>query len=609
MITYMVRKVGDVYKKHFVALTIGPLIKLVEAFFDLLIPLFMKAIIDLNQYGEPSAITNKFSRNLAYFIRSFGTWINNNQSLNDAIIGGTIILVMGVIGFAFTMLTQYIAARTAMHVGTSIRESLYQKILSLPKKDREQFGKGRLMTSLNSDTYQIQQAILFFIRLVTRSPFIILGSLIFSFMLDWKIGLAFILLVPTLLLVIFLVLGQSSKKYISIQEALDDISTKSSDDISGARVIRAFNHQEEETASFSEVTKKYQDKSINVHKINSLINPIVFAATALITLLIVFLVRGTLLGGSDAEKVVISSTIIAEIAYLAQIFFAVTQLPPVLLDIIKGGVARKRINQILTLEPSIVSGSSSNDSFNEGDIVTFKDVSFSYKENSQKYALNNLKFTLKKNETLGVIGGTGSGKSTIINLLERFYDTSKGEVLYKGINIKDYDLSKLRTEIGLVNQKSRLFKGTIRSNFLTANPSLTDEEMTAALKLGEAYEFVSKYDDYLDHEVVEGGNNFSGGQRQRLCIARTLAKKPELLVLDDSTSALDLLTDKKIRNHLKEMKDVTKIIISQRVATISEAEQIIVLDKGFVVGIGKHEELLKTCEIYKEIYETQIKKG
>ena len=603
------KNVRDVYKKHVVAMLIGPFIKLIEAFFDLLIPLFMKAIIDLSQYGEPSAIPNKFSQSLGSFIRLFGTWIQDNQTLNDAIIGGVIILVMGVIGFAFTMISQYLAARSAINVGTDIRELLYKKIISLTKKDREQFGNGRLMTSLNSDTYQIQQAVLFLVRLTVRCPAIILGSLIFSFILDWRIGLAFIALVPVLLVVIFLVLGQSSKKYTSIQESLDNISMKSNDDINGARVIRAFNRQNEETESFSGVTETYQKKSINVHKINSLINPFVFAATALITLLIVFLVRGTLLNGTDAEKVVISSTIIAEMAYLAQIFFAVTQLPPVLLDVIKGGVARRRIDQILTLTPSITSGKETNYSFTDGEIISFKDVSFSYKESSNHYALNDLTFSLKKNGTLGVIGGTGSGKSTIINLIERFYDASKGEVLYKGINIKDYDLSSLRTEVGLINQKSRLFKGTIRSNFLMVNPNATDEEMTEALKQAEAYEFVSQYDDYLNHEVYEGGSNFSGGQRQRLCIARALVKKPEVLILDDSTSALDLLTDKNIREHLKEMKDVTKIIISQRVATIQEANEIIVLDKGFVVGQGTHSGLLKTCEIYKEIYETQIKKG
>lgn len=602
------KKVTDIYKKHLAGLIIGPLIKLIEAFFDLLIPLFMKAIIDLNQYGEPSSIDNKLSQQLAYFIRSFGTWINNNQSLNDAIIGGTIILVMGIIGFGFTMLTQYIAAREAMNIGTEIRNTLYQKILSLSKKDREKFSNGRLMTSLNSDTYQIQQAILFIIRLVTRSPFIILGSLVFSFILDWKIGLAFILLVPILLVVIFIVLGKSSKRYVAIQASLDDISTKSSDDIIGTRVIRAFNKENKEYSSFQTLTDDYKNKSIKVNAINALINPIVFAATSLITLLIIFLVKDGLLNGTDSEKIIISSTIIAEMAYLAQIFFATTQLPPVLIDVFKGGVARKRIDEILLIKPTIVSGKQTNKDFIDGEIISFKDVSFSFK-NNENYALKNINFSLNKNETLGIIGGIGSGKSTIINLIERFYDTTKGDIFYKNINIKDYNLKQLRNEIGIANQKSILFNGTIKSNLLMNNPNALLEEMEKCLKEAEAYEFVNKYDDGVDHVVSEGGKNFSGGQRQRLCIAQALIKKPEILILDDSTSALDLLTDKKIRENLKEMSNITKIIISQRIATIQDADKIIVLDKGQIVGIGNHDELMNNCAIYQEIYSTQINRG
>ena len=602
------KRVSDSYKKHLIALIFGPLIKLVEAIFDLLIPLFMKAIIDLNQYMDPSSIPNTFSRNLAYFIRLFGTWIEDNQSLNDAIIGGTIILVMGIIGFACTMTTQYIAARTAMNVGTEVRESLYKKILSLSKKDRAQFNSGRLLTTLNSDTYQIQQGILFFIRLVVRSPFIILGSLAFSFILDWRIGLAFIILVPTLLIVIFIVLGNSSKKYTDIQMALDNISTKSGDTISGARVIRAFNKQNDEINNFNQITTTYENKSIKVHRVNSLLNPIVFASTALITILIVFLVRGTLLEGSDAEKVVISSTIIAEMAYLAQIFFATTQLPPVLLDIVKAGVSRKRVDEVLTLEPSIKDGNEEVVTSDSNQLLSFNNVYFSYKDGSDRYVLKDISFSLNRNETLGIIGGTGSGKSTIINLIERFYDVSQGEILFEGKDIKSYKLSSLRNNIALVNQKSSLFKGTIKSNFLMANPSLKDEDIIEALKNAEAYEFVSRYDDGINHIVNERGSNFSGGQRQRLCIARALAKKAPLLILDDSTSALDLLTDKNIRHHINEMNDLTKIIVSQRVSTIKDADLIIVLDKGEIVGLGGHSKLLKECPIYQEIYETQTRK-
>ena len=602
----VIRKVKESYKNHLLSFTLGPLLKLIEAFFDLLIPLFMKSIIDLNQYGNPELIENVFSRRLAEFIRLFGTWVPSNQSLSDALVGAVIIFTMGIVGYVITMVAQYIAARTAMNVGTEVREALFNKIINLSKKDRKQFGTGRLQTALNSDTYQVQQGVLFFVRLVARAPFVIIGALVFSFILDWKIGIAFATIIPLIWIIFFIVLRKSGKQYVSIQSSLDDISTKSTDDIAGARVIRAFNNQENENDSFKEYTNTYETKSVKVHKLNSFINPLVFAITAIVTIVIIFLCRGTLLGGSDVERVVISSTIIAEMAYLAQIFFAVCQLPPVLLDIGKAGVSRKRIDAILTYKSSIISGEETGE---DNKVIEFKNVCFSYKENSDHYALTNLNFSLEKGQTLGIIGGTGSGKSTVINLIERFFDPSKGEILYKGINIKDYDLSKLREEIGLVNQKSSLFKGTIRSNFLMANPNATDEEITEALKKAEAYEFVSKYENYIDHEVNEGGTNFSGGQKQRLCIARGLIKNPELLILDDSTSALDLLTDKKIRTTLSELKDMTKIIVSQRVATIADSDLIILLDKGQVVGFGSHEQLLNSCLIYKEIYESQAKKG
>ena len=605
-IQIVITRVRESYKNHLAAFTLGPLLKLIEATFDLLIPLFMKAIIDLNQYNDPELIPNIFSKRLAEFIRLFGNWVPSNQSLSDAIIGAVIILVMGIVGYVITMIAQYIAARTATNVGSEIREALFNKIINLSKKDRERFGIGKLQTTLNSDTYQVQQGVLFFVRLVARAPFVILGALVFSFILDWKIGLAFAIIIPLIWLAFFIVLRKSGKQYVSIQSSLDDISTKSTDNISGARVIRAFNNQDNEKEAFKEVTKAYESKSIKVHRLNSLINPIVFAITAIVSIVIIYLCREVLLNGSDGEKVIISSTIIAEMAYLAQIFFATCQLPPVLLDIIKAGVSRKRVDEILTLEPSIISGDKTNES---DTVIEFKDVYFSFKDDSNHYSLSNLNFSVKKGQTLGIIGGTGSGKSTVINLIERFYDVSKGEVLYKNINIKDFDLSQLRQEISLVNQKSSLFKGTIRSNFLMANPEASDDDITEALKKAEAYEFVSKYNDYLDHEVNEGGTNFSGGQKQRLCIARGLIKNPQILILDDSTSALDLLTDKRIRTTLSSLEDMTKIIVSQRVSTIADADLLILLDKGQIVGMGNHNELLNSSQIYKEIYESQTKKG
>ena len=605
----MIKRVVDSYKNHIIALTLGPAIKLLEAIFDLLIPLFMKAIIDLNQYNSPEDIPNVFSKTLANFIRLFGTLVPTNQSLSDALVGGTIILIMGVVGFGVTMSAQYIAARTATEVGYEIRQALFNKIIHLSKKDREKFGNSRLLTTLSSDTYQIQQGVFFFTRLMIRAPFIILGSLVFSFILDYKIGLAFIILVPTLFIMMFTILRHSSKQYLPIQSALDDISTRSSDDISGARVVRAFNRQNEENDKFEEITKTYESKSIKVHRFNSLLNPLIFALTALITILIVYLCRGVLLNGTDAEKVVISSTLIAEMAYLAQIFFATCQLPPVLLDIVKAGVSRKRVDDILKLEPAIVDGEGVDEEDKEAPIIEFNNVSFSYSDDAEHQALNNLSFKLKSGQTLGIIGGTGSGKSTIINLIERFYDPSSGTINLYGHDLKDYALEDLRNNISLVNQKSSLFKGTIRSNFSMANFMASDEEMIEALKKAEAYEFVSQYDDFLDHEVIEGGKNFSGGQRQRLCIARALVENANILILDDSTSALDLLTDKKIRTHLASLENVTKIIVSQRVSTIADADIIILLDKGSVMGIGTHEQLLKDSPIYLEIFESQARKG
>ena len=605
----MINRVGQTYKKYWPSLVFGPLIKIIEAVFDLMIPLLMKAVIDLQQYQTPENIPNKFSKALATFIRLFGQW-GNVREISDALIGGVIILVMGIVGFMITMCSQYIAARVAVRVGRDVRSSLYAHILSFSKKERDNIGTNRLLTVLNSDTYQLQTGVLFFTRLAVRAPFIILGSLLFSFLLDWKIGIAFIIIVPLLIGITGIVLLRARKNYISIQASLDEISSKSTDTVKGARVIRAFNSQEKENEQFETYTKKYQKKAIRVNIINSLINPLTFAVTALVTIIIIFLLRDILLNGSEGERVLISSTIIAEMAYLAQIFFATVQLTTVLIDITKATVSRKRINDILSIQPSIVDGEEETKEIAQNDeIIRFDHVYFSYKENSDHYALSDISFSLLKGQTLGIIGGTGSGKSTIGHLLERFYDVSKGTLFYKSQDIRSYELSSLRSEIGLVNQKSSLFRGTIKSNFLMVNPEITDEEIIQGLKDAEAYEFVSKYEDGINHPVNENGSNFSGGQRQRLCIARGLIKKPELLILDDATSALDLLTEKHIRGNINKLNETTKILISQRVATVSQADLIIVLEGGKPVGLGTHEELLTNCPIYKEIYDSQIKKG
>ena len=599
----MISKVSDSYKRHILIIALGPFLKIIEAIFDLLIPLIMKAIIDLSQYNNPSNIPNVISASLASLIRSINP---TATALSDAITGGVIILVMGIVGYVITMVSQYLAARASVDVGTEVRSALFSKTLMLSKKEREQVGNAKLLTIINSDTYQLQHGVLLFVRLVVRAPFILIGSLIISFILDWRVGLAFTAIVPLIFLVEFLVLKHSSKGYVEIQSDLDNLSNSTSEVSDGSRVVRASNQESFENEKYERKTSSYEEKSIKVNKVNSLINPLTFAITAIVLIVIILLLQNNLF--DQESNVLISSTIIAEMSYLAQIFFVITQLSMVFVEIVKASVSRKRINSVLAIDPAITNPANpKTGSVNTGEqLIKFDHVSFSFNENS--YFLNDLDFEIRKGETFGIIGGTGSGKSTIINLIERFYDVSKGTILYKGIPLKEYDLNVLRNEIGLVNQKSSLFKGTIKSNYLMSNPNASDEEIIEALKQAEAFEFVSKYEDKLEHPVREGGTNFSGGQRQRLCIGRALVKKPEVLILDDATSALDLLTDKKIRSCIASFKDMTKIIVSQRVSTIQNADFILVLEGGQVVGLGKHEDLLINCPIYKEIYETQIKK-
>ena len=387
----MIRKVSDSYKHNFALIAFGPFLKIIEAIFDLLIPLFMKAIIDLNKYKEPGLITNQISSRLAYFIRAFNF---GSTSLSDALTGGMIILVMGIVGYVITMCSQYLAAKAAINVGTEVRGALYRKALSLSKKERERIGNSRLLTTINSDTYQLQHGVLLFVRLMVRAPFILFGSLIISFILDWRVGLAFTAIVPMILLVNFLVLRKSSKQYVTLQSELDDLSNSTSEVSEGARVIRASNQEQQENAKFEVKTASYQDKSIKVNRINALINPLTFAITAIVLIVIVLLLQNELFGDNS---VLISSTIIAEMAYLSQIFFVTVQLSQVFIEIVKAGVCQKRIDEVLRIEPSIVNAADSKTSeVNYGEeLIKFENVSFSFND-SQYNFLNDLNFEIRK---------------------------------------------------------------------------------------------------------------------------------------------------------------------------------------------------------------------
>ena len=611
----MIKKTSEAYRHHPWAFTLGPALKMIEAIFDLMIPLIMKTVIDMSTFDGVRALdkeTNPFILAISRLISSFGTWISGNENLNYAIIGGFIILIMGIVGFMTTMLTQYIAARTAMLVGTEVRNSLYEKILSFSKMEKEEFGNARLLTTLNADSYQVQQGVLIFIRLIVRAPFIILGALIISLVLNWQVGLVFVTIVPLILFVIFFIMRKSSKEYLSIQKKLDNISIKTSDTLEGSKVIRAFNRQDYEEKSFYDTTSVYKDNSIKVSFLNSLINPLTFAIIAVATLAVVLFGGLPMFTADAATSRASSSTIITEVAYLAQIFTTLVQLTNVVMVLTKATVSKKRVDEILAIKPAIMdieNPITKKDYPANEEILHFHHVNLAYKKGGN-LALKDCDFALNKGQSLGIIGGTGSGKSTLINLMERFLDPSEGQIDYKKENLKNYSLVSLRDEIALVPQKSVLFKGTLRSNMLMANPTATDEDIKKAMSDAMAIDFVSKYDDFLDHEVEEGGKNFSGGQRQRLCISRALVKHPEVIILDDSTSALDLLTDKKVRENISNnYQGITKIIVSQRVSTVSDCDLILVLEGGSIVGQGNHDYLMENCQVYKETYLSQVQKG
>lgn len=607
----MISKTRDSYKKHLLALIGGPLLKMVEAFFDLLIPLFMKAILDLSNNSmnglDPYTSMNEITKLVAIIIKSCSS---DSKPLTYALIGGMFILLMGIVGFITTMITQYIAATTAVKIGTTLRDCVYEKILSLSIKDREKISDDKLLTVLNSDTYQVQQGILHYIRLITRVPFIIIGALVISLILDWKIGLIFVAIIPVILIIIFVVMRKASHQYVSIQNKLDSLSTQVSDTLIGSKDIRAFSTQKKENKKYSESAKDYYNKAVNVSKTNALVNPLTFALISIATTaLVLFAVLPNIENNTNVDAV-LATTIITEISYLFQIFTAVVRFTDVIIILTKSAVSEKRIDQVLKIKPSITNGKSLLKNIAKGDeIIRFDNVSLSYDDGGNN-VLSNISFSLNKSETLGIIGGTGCGKTTLVKMILRFFDANSGTVFYKGENIKDYLLDALRNEVAIVIQKASLFKGSIKSNMLMANKNASDNDIVKALQISDAYRFVSNYSDTINHNVEEGGKNFSGGQKQRLSIARSLLKKPEVLILDDSTSALDLLTDKKVRDNINiSFPDMTKIIISQRVSTISSADKIIVLDKGKIIDCGTHDYLLNNCSLYKEIYDSQNKRG
>ena len=568
-------------KKYIPYFIIGPLFKVIEVIFELLTPFLMKYIVD--EGFNAGTLDNDYTK---------------------IIYPGLIMIAFAVFGFCSTLVCQKLASIASQGTGTELRNKIYRKIINFSNSDIEHFGKGNLVNLLTNDVNRIQSVVAMIIRLVIRAPILVIGSVVCAFLIDIYAGIIFVSIVPLVMFIYFLILKISGKQYKKVQKQNDKIVEKTNDDISGIKAIKSFNNEEKEINEYEQLTSSYYFESKKAILTNELINPLTIFIVNVAIMAVIYLATYTFKSPFivDLRK----GDVVALISYLNSILLALIALCNLILVFVKGFSSNARINEFLNYKEVIDNkGKCIKDSLElKENLVKFNDVSLSF--NNENNVLNHIDFEINKGETIGLIGGTGSGKTLLINVLERFYDFNEGEIFYKGINIKDYDISSLRNDIGLVSQKPHFLKGTIKSNMLIGKSDATDEEIIEALKMSKAYEFVSKYDDLLNHEVLENGKNFSGGQKQRLAIARGILRAKELLILDDSTSALDYLTDKEVRKNIKKNK-ITTLIISQRCSSIKDADRIYIIEHGEIVGVGTHKKLLKNNEVYKEIYASQTR--
>lgn len=561
------------FKKQVV---IGPIFKLTEAVFELIVPLVMAKIIDVGV---------------------------KNGDLGYVLKMGGVLILLGVVGLGCSLTCQYNAAKASQGFGTVVRNELFAHINTLSYKELDKFGTPALITRMTNDVNQLQLAVAMLIRLVIRAPFLVVGAAVMALSIDLKLGSIFVIATPFIVLTLYLVMTNSIPLYKKVQGRLDKISLITRENLVGARVIRAFSNQEAEYDRFRGTTDELKDSAVKVGKLSVLLHPLTLVIMNIAIIAIVWFGGYRVYDGALTQ-----GEIIALVNYMNQILLALVVVANLVVIFTKASASAKRINEIFDAEPSVKEGEISSVSA-ETDVpeIEFKDVSFSF--GTGEKAVDNLSVRIMRGETVGIIGGTGSGKSTVVNLLSRFYDPTEGEILINGKNVKALSFGYLRKLIGIVPQRAVLFSGTIRDNMKWGNENATDEEIIEALKIAQAYEFVEKLPEGLSAPVMQGGKNFSGGQRQRLTIARALIVNPEILILDDSASALDFATDSKLRKAIKQnTKNMTVIMISQRATTIKNADKIIVLDEGEVAGIGKHAELFDNCDVYREICLSQISK-
>lgn len=559
------------YKKEAI---LGPTFKLIEAIFELAIPLVIASLID------------------------DGIKANNTTHI---IIMSVLLVAFPLIGLVFSLTAQYYSAYAAINASTNLRSQLFKKIQSLSYSEYDTLGYSKLITTMTSDVNQLQTGINMFLRLLLRSPIVVIGASIMALFVNFYEGLIFLLITIVLSIVIFFIMKITIPLYVKVQEKLDKLLKNSRENLSGIRVIRAFNHQEKEENSFFQANGDLTNTQIKVGRISNLLNPLTYIIINVAIILLIYfgalqVNHGTLTQGN----------VIALYNYMSIILVELIKFANLLITMNKSIACSSRINEILNMDSSLIINN--NNLANDAGLVVFDNVSLKY-QNASKEALKNISFVAKKGQTIGIIGPTGSGKTSLINLIMHFYDASNGVVYVDNKDVSTYDIDSLRNKVGLVPQKANLFKGTIKENICWGKQDATDNEVIEALKIAQAYEIIKNKENGIYSEVTQEGKNFSGGQKQRLTLARALIRKPQILILDDSTSALDFATDSKVRKVLKTLDyNPTIFIVSQRTSSIKHADLILVLENGSIVGKGTHEELLNNCQTYQEIHNLQTNK-
>lgn len=565
------------YKKECV---FAPLFKMLEALFELFVPLVVASIIDVGIAGKDSG----------YIIKMCG-----------------MLVALAIIGLTCSITAQYFSAKAAVGCATGLRHHLFKHIQGFSFTEMDTIGTSTLITRMTSDINQVQNGVNLVLRLFLRSPFIVFGAMVMAFTIDVHAALVFVATIPVLAIVVFGIILSTRPMYKNVQAGLDNVLGITRQNLTGVRVIRAFNKQQDEIREFKTANEQLNKLQKFVGKISGLMNPLTYVIINVAIVILLWTGAVRVNEGSLSQ-----GQVVALYNYMSQILVELIKLANLVISVTKALACANRIDSVFAVKSGMADGVESIDNSKQNDnkenVVEFRNVSLKY-EGAGAESLTDISFSVKKGQTVGIIGGTGSGKSSLVNLIPRFYDATSGEVLVNGVNVKDIRIKSLRENVGIVLQKALLFKGSIRENMKWGKKDATDSEIMEALEIAQAREFVDKKDGKLDAFVDQGGKNLSGGQRQRLTIARAVVKKPEILILDDSASALDYATDAALRKSIRQMKNnPTVFIVSQRAASLMYADKIIVLDDGNVAGIGTHDELLKSCEVYQEIYYSQFKK-